>query len=174
MEAARRNCVVDDGVRDEDRRHHGRVPARPRFVSDPRLRALATRQESILSRNQLAEIGATRARIAVRVRAGTWTAIGPNVVALHGGPVSPTQLLWVAVLHGGPDAALSRMTAATVEGLTGFADEPITVVVPHGQFHDDLVDGGLLVRVTESRRLPPVDLHPTRLPRRTRLPRSIV
>lgn len=66
------------------------------------------------------------------------------------------------------------MTAASADGLEGFQPAAFHVVTPHGSNRDDLVHEQLKVKVHESRQLADADMHPTRKPRRTRFPRSIV
>jgi len=74
-------------------------------------------------------------------------------------------------LNGGPRIALSAFTALEADGLTGWTRPVIEVVVPRG------VTGPRPrgVHVHESRRFDPeTDVHPTRLPPRTRPARSAV
>jgi hypothetical protein len=75
----------------------------------------------------------------------------------------------------GPDSALGGLTAAIADGLTGFTSPELIAVAPHGRNRDDLrlTAHELTVRVRESRHLAE-GVHRTRVPPRTRLPRSIV
>lgn len=128
----------------------------------------------MLSRRQLSDVGVTGHHLAARLASGSWQRLGPYVVVLHSGPLSPAQQLWAAVLHGGPGAVLARETAAWADGLTGFTQVALHVVAPHGTNRDDLHQPQLEVVVHESLHLGPTDVHPTRTPPRTRLPRSVV
>jgi hypothetical protein len=151
------------------------MPLGAAFLSLPTFQGLLANQASMATRAQLAAAGATGHHLANRFKNNSWQAIGPHVVALHNGPLSEEQRLWVAVLHAGPDSALGGLTAAIADGLTGFASQDLIAVAPHGRNRDDLrlAAHELTVRVHESRHLA-ADLHPARLPPRTRLPRSIV
>jgi hypothetical protein len=150
------------------------VPLDARALSLAGLAELLHAQHLAISRTQLRERGVNRHLVSRRVAAGRWQPIGPNVVVLHNGALSGPQRLWVAVLHGGQGAALGGLTAATADGLTGFDEPTLHVVVPHGHFHDDLDHPELHIAVHESRRLTAADIHPARTPARTRLSRSIV
>jgi hypothetical protein len=150
------------------------MPRVAKAISSSRFRQLARRQDDVVSRQQLRDLTVTWQHVRARVNAGTWQEIGPYVVALHGGPLPERQRLWVAVLHGGEGAVLGGLTAARADGFEGFEPAAFQVVAPHGSNRDDLEHEQLRVKVHESRRLSDADLHPTRKPRRTRFPRSIV
>jgi hypothetical protein len=91
---------------------------------------------------------------------------------MHRDPLDRAQRRWVAVLAAGPRAALAGTTAAELDGLRGFADETIHLVVPRGyRSRIPRIPG---VQVHESRRLTAADVHPTRFPPRTRLARSVI
>lgn len=152
-----------------------RVPRRSRLV-ESRLEQLALTQDGVVSRDQLAFLGADRSVVRHRVDAKRWRAIGPRVVLLGTGEPTFRQRLWVAVLHSGPHCALAGLTAAEAEGLTGFSSSTLQTVVPHGADATDLVDplAGVTVRVTQSRRLREQLLHPARTPRRLRLQHAII
>lgn len=156
----------------------GAVPPRLEIdeEAEVRLAVLRVDQDQVLSRAQLADIGIDRHAIAHRVRTDRWRAVGPRVVVLTTGELTWRQRLWVASLHGGPRGALAALTAAEADGLRGFHSSALHVVVPHGADGSDLVDkrAGVTVRVTQSRRLSEAVVHPTRTPRRLRLPESIV
>lgn len=75
------------------------------------------------------------------------------------------------MLNAGPRAALCSLTAAAADGLTGFRSDAIHVVVPRRC--GARPSAGTVVHL--SRRFDPDrDIHPARLPPRTRLPRSVV
>jgi hypothetical protein len=150
------------------------MPRLAKATSSPAFRELARRQQQVVSVRQLHQLEVTWHHVDVRIRAGSWQRIGPFVIVLHGGPLSERQKLWAAVLHGGKGATLCGLTAATADGLEGFEPAALQVLTPHGSNRDDLEHEQLRVRVHESRRLTDADVHPSRRPARTRLPRSII
>ncbi len=90
----------------------------------------------------------------------------------HSGPLSSEQLLWVIVLAAGAGAALAGLTAAGLDGLAGFNDGRIHVMVSASRaIRAKLPDGAVVHR---SRAFDPADIHPVRQPPRTRTPRSIL
>jgi hypothetical protein len=143
-------------------------------ISSAEFRNLARRQDDVVARHQLRQLTVTWQHLQARINAGSWQEIGPFVIALHGGPLSERQKLWVALLHGGKGAALGDLTAARADGLEGFVPAAFHVLVPHGSSRDDLTEDRLTVKVHESRHLDGCAVHPTLEPRRTRFPRSIV
>lgn len=155
-----------------------------RFVVVPRkglldeegLTLLALDQDQVVSRDQLALLGADRHAIAHRVATRRWTAIGRRVVLLGTGELTFRQRLWVAVLHSGPESALAGLSAAEAGGLRGFSSATVHTVVPHGADSTGVVDGsaGVTVRVTQSRRLSADLVHPARTPRRLLLQHAVV
>jgi hypothetical protein len=89
------------------------------------------------------------------------------------------QVLRIAALWAGPGSALAGLTAATLDGLTGFADRgqlaerPIHLLVP--AFCPVRRTRPCLPLVVHySRLLGNEDLHPLRQPPRTRMARSLV
>jgi len=113
-----------------------------------------------------------RAAVRWRVDSGRWQRPCRGVVVIHSGPLSDDHLLWVVVLGAGAGAALAGLTAARIDGLTGFDDGRIHVVVPA----DRVVRANLPDRaaVHRSRSFGPADIHPVRQPPRTRMPRSVL
>ena len=83
------------------------------------------------------------------------------------------------MLRAGPRAVLAGLTAARLDGLTGFGDKasfaesPIHLLVPYG-YRRRTPPLRLRVIVHYSRELTNADVHPTRQPRRTRIARSLV
>jgi hypothetical protein len=150
------------------------MPPLAKAITSAVFRELSRSQDQVVSRGQLRQAKVTWEHVDARIRAGNWQELGPSVIVLHGGPLSEQQKLWAAVLHGGKAAALCGLTAATADGLEGFEPPALQVLTPHGTSRDDLEHEQLTVRVHESRRLVDADVHPSRQPRRTRLPRSVV
>jgi hypothetical protein len=132
---------------------------------------LHTRQCGVLTTQSAAAwVGAPAVRW--RIDAGHWQRPCYGVVVTHSGPLSHDQLLWVAVLCSGTRAVLAGLTAAQMDGLTGFDDGRIHVMVPASRIvRTRLPDASVVHR---SRSFGPADIHPARQPPRTRTARSIV
>jgi hypothetical protein len=132
---------------------------------------LARQQDGVVARPQLHALGVTRGHIRNEVRARRWRIVGRRAVILHRGPPTAAQRVWVAVLNAGPRAAVCGLTAAALDGLTGFAAPDVHVIAPRGT--DARPGPGVVVH--QSRRFDAsIDVHPTRRPPRTRLERSLV
>jgi hypothetical protein len=107
-----------------------------------------------------------------RLKRGRWQQPCRGVVVTRSGPLSSDEMLWVVVLGAGTGAVLGGMTAARLDGLTGFDDDRIHVVVPASrQVEANLSDAAVVHR---SRLLGSADVHPVRRPPRTRTARSIL
>lgn len=89
----------------------------------------------------------------------------------HSGPLTDEEELWAALLAAGRDAVLGGLTAVGLDGLTGFESRVIHLVVPADRRVRTSLPG---VVVHRSRVLGPDDVHPARLPPRTRLARSLL
>jgi hypothetical protein len=63
-----------------------------------------------------------RAVVRWRLERGRWQQPCRGVVVTRSGPLSPDEMLWVVVLGAGTGAVLGGMTAARLDGLTGFDD----------------------------------------------------
>ena len=127
------------------------TPARPsdlRVARRHRALRVASEQEGVLSRRQLADLGVTRWQIRAELRAGRWRAVGRQSVVTHTGPLPLAPRHWVAVFEAGPRAFLDGSSALVAAGLTGFETPTVRVSVPRG------------ARVY--RRLPGVDIRQTR------------
>lgn len=142
---------------------------------------LGRRQDGVVTRAQLADVGADKEMITRRELARMWRTLGPRVVALHHGELGRHARWWAGVLHasldddGGPGrVALSGLSAMEAGGLTGFETHEVHVVVQHGRQVDDLTLPGLRVIVHETRLFGSEAVHPSRKPPRLRLPRAVV
>jgi len=93
-------------------------------------------------------------------------------VVTRSGSLSLDELNWVVVLAAGTGAALAGLTAARLDGLTGFDDGRIHVAVPEPHKVQQKLPGPAVVH--RSRLLEAADVHPVRRPRRTRTARSIL
>lgn len=89
---------------------------------------------------------------------------------MHSGTLTRDERTLVDLMACGPGAALGGLTAATLDGLTGFPTSVTYAVLPSG-VKRSRQDG---IVVHRSRNLSALDVHPNRHPTRTRIPRSIV
>ncbi len=89
----------------------------------------------------------------------------------HSGPLTDEEKLWAAILAAGRDAVLAGLTAACLDGLTGFGSPAIHLVIPAARRVRTDLPG---VVVHRSRVLGADDVHPARRPPRTRLTRSLL
>lgn len=105
-----------------------------------------------------------------RLRRGRWQRPVPAVIVTHSGPLSTEQRLWADLISAGEGAVLAGPTAARLDGLRGYETRATYILVPPGRQvirRPDLV-------VHRSKFLGSEDVHPVRLPPRTRLARSLV
>lgn len=137
------------------------------------LKALATEQDLVVTRAQLAEAGIGHDGVASRTAQGIWRDLGPHVVALHTGELTVRQRWWTGVLHAGPDSALALASAATANGLRGYSEWTVHVAVEHGSEVQDLIHPQVAVRVHQTRH-PRTDLVTGRTPARQTLARAAV
>ncbi|HEX3921639.1 MAG TPA: hypothetical protein VHY31_05095 [Streptosporangiaceae bacterium] len=106
-----------------------------------------------------------------RLSSGRWRRVCYGVIVTQSGPLTEEQRLWVALLAAGDGAALAGLTAARLDGLTGFDDRRVHLLIPVSRkLRKPLRD----VVVHRCARLGPADVHPARQPPRTRLARSLV
>lgn len=141
------------------------------WSSAPSFDELVSRQAGVVSRAQLFASGVHRTATAARLASGRWQRAGPRAVLLQPTPPTAEQALWAALVNAGPVAALCGLSAAILDGLTGFATRLIHVVVPRGTHLAHLPGVRVHVSTSFDRER---DVHPVRLPPRTRLPRSLV
>lgn len=106
-----------------------------------------------------------------RLGSGRWQRPCRAVLVTHSGGISEAEWLWVAVLAAGPQAVLGGVTSVRLDGLTGFDDRATHLVIPACRQVRTAVPG---IVVHLSRVLGPDDVHPARLPPRTRLTRSLL
>jgi hypothetical protein len=95
------------------------------------------------------------------------------VLVTHSGPLTADDALWVSLVWAGDGAALAGLTAAHLDGLAGFPDDRIHVLVPDSR-QVRKPPPGISVFLHRSRRLGPDDVHPAKSPPRTRIARSLV
>lgn len=106
-----------------------------------------------------------------RLRSGRWQRPCRGVLVTHSGSISQEEAQWIAILAAGPGAVLGGLTAARLDGLAGLDEPSIRVLVPASRYVGTHLPG---VTVHRSRVLTPDDVHPARLPPRTRMPRSLL
>jgi very-short-patch-repair endonuclease len=105
-----------------------------------------------------------------QISSGRWQKPARGVVVAHSGPLTDRQIL---------RAVLAGLTAARLDGLTGFGDKAsfaesaVHLLVPYG-YRRRTPPVRLRVITHYSRELTDADVHPTRQPRRTRIARSLV
>jgi hypothetical protein len=137
------------------------------------LRPLATAQDLVVTRRQLADLGLGHEVVKFRTGGGVWSDLGPRVVVLHTGELTRRQRAWVGLLHAGPGAALALATAAEAGGLRGYLEWTVHVAVPHGREVGHLDHPKVRVRLHQTRHASS-DLAPGRSPARHNLPRAVV
>lgn len=116
----------------------------------------------------IAEFG--RSRVRRELGCGRWQRPGRGVIVLHNGPLTPLQVDLARIKTGAPGSALGGLSALAHDGFTGFEpDEPV-LIVPAGSRRPDLDD----VTVHWSEFLDDRDVHPHRIPPRTRPARSLI
>lgn len=106
-----------------------------------------------------------------RLCSGRWQRPCRGVLVTHSGGISEREWLWIAVLGAGPQAVLGGLTAARLDGLTGFDERATHLLLPACRQVRTSLPG---VVVHRSRVLGPDDVHPALLPPRTRLARSLL
>jgi very-short-patch-repair endonuclease len=115
----------------------------------------------------------SRSELRWRLSSGRWQRICRGVVAAYSGPLTDKQRLWAAVLWAGPGAVLAGLTAAALDGLAGFTDRPVHLLVPASR-SVRRASPAIPAIVHYSRFLGENDVHPMRRPPRTRVARSLV
>ena len=126
-------------------------------------------QDGVVTVPQLAP-WLTPEEVGREVGAGRWRRFCRGVVITHNGEASPAQRHRAHLLGAPPGSALAGLTAAGLDGLTGFEVPQTYLTVPAGARRprrEGLVVWG-------SRHLGATDVHPTRDPRRTRPARSVL
>ena len=115
----------------------------------------------------------TPAQLQWQVSSGRWQRACPGVFVTHSGPLTADDELWVSLLWAGGGAALAGLTAARLDGLTGFPDDRIHVLLADSR-QVRKPPPGLPVCLHRSRLFDARDVHPAKSPPRTRIARSLV
>lgn len=136
----------------------------------------------------------TRGYIRAQLDGRRWQRPARGVLVTHNGPLTSEEALWVSLLASPAGSALGGLTAATLDGLTGFEPTTLDILIPararrpvgapdqhdSRDGSDDEAravagdDADSPVQYRRSRLLGDADVHPLRAPRRTRIARSIV
>jgi len=144
----------------------------------PRLAELLAQQEGVLTTATVLQF-LTENELRWQLASGRWQKPSRGVVVAHSGPLTDRQVLRAALLRAGPKATLAGLTAARLDGFTGFGDKvsvmdgPIHLLLPSG-YKRRTAPLRLNVISHYTRELTDEDVHPTRQPRRTRIARSLV
>lgn len=112
----------------------------------------------------------SRGQIQAQLDGRRWQQPRAPVVVTHNGPLTSRQHLLVALAIAPPGAALSGLTALDLDGLRGFTDPAVHVTIPRG--HRRVQCDGVVTHWSGF--LGPSEVHPSRAPRRTRTPRSLL
>jgi hypothetical protein len=93
------------------------------FDTDPRVAALATTQDGLVTASQAIQLGYSRARIANLLRAQRWRSLAPGVYLvdayLFGDPLPPRTWWRAALLFNGPQSCLVASTVMRLYGVHG-------------------------------------------------------
>lgn len=95
------------------------------------VRALARRQNGVISREQLVELGVRPNGGRDQVVSGRWQRILPGVYLTNSGEVSFRQRCWAASLYAGPEAAITGAASAYLDRIIDSPPRTVDVVVPH-------------------------------------------
>ncbi len=91
-----------------------------------------------------------------RLHSGRWQRPCRGVLVTHSGGISDTERLWIAVLGAGSHAVLGGLTAARLDGLTGFDDRATHLCSrPAARFGESARGGGAPVAGTRPGRRAP-------------------
>lgn len=97
---------------------------------DAAVERCAGRQEGLVSREQLRQLGVTRRQVERRVESGVWTRVLPGVFRCAELITSPARRFWATWLWAGADAVLSHQSAAELYSLGRWPEEAVHVSIP--------------------------------------------
>jgi very-short-patch-repair endonuclease len=109
---------------------------RPGRPDESGLADIAARQEGVVERSQLGELGFGRNAIRIRVRSGRLHPLFQHTFAVGHRAIKIGGWWWAAVLSCGPGAALSHQSAAARWGMR--RSERIEVTVPNDRRRDGI------------------------------------
>jgi hypothetical protein len=96
------------------------------------MRRLAEQQHGLISREQALAHGMNSNQIGARLRRGTWDHVARNVYRVPGSVPTWEQRVLAAVWAAGAGAAASRLSAAALWRIPGFAPGPVEVTQRRG------------------------------------------
>ena len=141
---------------------------------------LVTLDELLSSHDRVLGIGSLLAylsddAISWRLKSGRWQQPCRGIIVAQSGPLNSLQMMRVAVLWAGPGAALAGLSAARLQGFSGFdrKSDAIHVIRPIGRAVR-ATRPPLPLAVHHSRHLTAADIHPVKQPPQTRIARSLV
>lgn len=111
-----------------------------------------------------------RGHLRNQLERGHWQRPVRGVVVAHNGPLSTAEQREIALLLCAPGSVLAGATALEMEGLAGFESDQVFVTMPEGARRPRRP--GLVTHwstLLEGR-----DVHPSRVPSRTRVERSVI
>ena len=100
---------------------------------DATVATVASRQHSLIVRDQALACGMTDRMIRHRMESGRWARVAAGVYRLAGVPVTWKQRALAACLVSGPGAVVSHRSAAMLWGVSGFRPGPLEITVPAGR-----------------------------------------
>lgn len=117
-----------------------------------------------------------RGKVRHAIAAGRWQSPCRGVVVTHAAALTADELECVALMLCAPGSALAGASSLVHDRLTGFEPSAVHVVLPEGadRPHPGSLPPGLQLVTHWSTDLGDDDVHPSREPRRTRPPRSLV
>ncbi len=113
----------------------------------------AASHHGVISRSQAARLGVDHRRVARLLRLGVVIEPLPGAIVFTASPDTWHRRLAIVLAASGDVAIASHRAAARVQGVDGFADAPLEVVVPNGHRHR--LPGAI---VHQSRTLCPSDI----------------
>jgi hypothetical protein len=132
--------------------------------------ATAESQAGVISMRSALRAGLSHAQIRAHLESGRWRRPMQDVFVTRPGALTRRQLLWCAVESLGVDAVLGGASAAEVDGLRGYEQEQITVLVAS----DRRLSPRPGVTIRRTARLDPADVRAGGHPRRTCPARSVI
>jgi hypothetical protein len=148
------------------------MPTSDRRFPLPGVEALSNRQNGVISRPQLIELGMTDGQIRNQIAASRWQLAEPlmeGVYVTHTGPLTCLTRCWAFLLYAGTGAALGLETAEWSWGLRDEPPDKVHIMVPGTR--RIVTQKGLRVHIRSdlaARR------HPAREPAVTRLDDTVV
>jgi hypothetical protein len=132
--------------------------------------ATAESQAGVMSMRSALRAGLSHTQIRTQLESGQWRRPMQDVLVTRPGVLTRQQLLWCAVESLGSDAVLGGASAAELDGLRGYEQEQITVLIAS----DRRLTPRPGVTIRRTARLDPADVRAGERPRRTCPARSVI